>query len=165
MKALIRNLGLVLANSMATLMVLLMSSPAKAHGPGGSVGLGVMVGDPSGLSLRYMPAGAPYALDFLLAYSWDDNVIVAADYKFLFPGLFSKTDAAGQHFHPFLGVGAVLSMANGAGDFLGLRVPVGLEWVIPRSQLALQLELAPGIGIIPSTDAFAMAGLAIRYYF
>jgi hypothetical protein len=48
---------------------------------------------------------------------------------------------------------------------LGVRVPLGLDYLFARSHLEMFFEVAPILDLAPSTDLRVNAGLGIRYYF
>ena len=48
---------------------------------------------------------------------------------------------------------------------IGIRVPLGLNYMIDRTPLDLFFEAVPVLDIIPDTDLKINGGLGIRYYF
>ena len=151
----------------------LQSSYSRADSPGGPLGVGIVLGDPSGFSARYWTTKT-HSLDMSLAYSFDSFFILTGDYKLNFPHLFRST---GEHLHPYVGLGGAVAFSTdgttGRGGFygptgssfgLGLRVPFGIEWILSDSRLGVFLELVPGLGMIPSTFGFFEGGVGIRYY-
>lgn len=142
----------------------------------GSVGIGAILGDPTGLSGKYF-MGNNAAVDAALSFG-NHELIIYADYMKHFPGAFGKQNAFIASLNPYVGVGPVLAFGDGNKDHrhrfidddedrfaFGVRVPFGVEWMSKEIPIGVSLEIAPGLGIIPKTDVFVQGGLAIRYYF
>jgi hypothetical protein len=160
----------------AGMAIAMASASSDALAARGNLGVGIVLGEPSGLSAKYWLRSRD-AVDFGLAYSFDDFFAVFSDYLFHFPGVFGRNAPAAQ-ITPYLGVGAILlaDTADGRtnGRFftndgssvgLGLRIPLGVEWRPSYPPLGIFLELVPGLGIIPSTFGFLEAGIGGRFYF
>ncbi len=130
-----------------------------AHAPGKPFGLGVYLGDPSGLSARYW-IDQKTAADFALAYALDDYLILVGDYKYHFEELIQSP----HHLHPYAGLG--LGVGVGGDDVVvALRIPVGIEWMVGESPFGIFFELVPTVGIAPSTFSTIDGGLGVRYFF
>ncbi len=165
------RLGAVLALSLG------LSTAATANTPG-PFGLGIVIGEPTGLSAKLW-LDQKHALDFGLSFSFNDYFLIFSDYLFHFPGAFGRSSAFVTELTPYVGIGGVLAFANDRRldrdrhffgrerDTLGLgvRVPLGIEWIPSKAPLGVFLELVPGIALAPATDAFFEGGLGIRYYF
>lgn len=148
---------------------------AHANAPG-NLGLGIVLGEPSGLSAKYWLHSRD-ALDFGLAYSFNSFFAIFADYLYHFPGAFAAQKAPISQITPYVGIGAIFftdtssartssryfTSTNSAG--LGLRIPLGLEWRPSSTPLGIFLELVPGMGIIPATFGFLEGGIGARFYF
>lgn len=164
----------------------LMSAPAEAatrravsmsRTP--SFGLGLIIGEPTGFTGKIW-LESKKAVDFGLAYSFGNYVLVYADYLFQWPGAFRLR--TGEKFFndlvPYVGIGAAALFAtsspsagrayfgnNPGGMGLGLRIPLGVEWVPGEPPLGVFLEIAPGLGFVPLTYVFFQGGIGVRYYF
>jgi hypothetical protein len=125
-------------------------------------GIGLIVGDPTGISASFYDRVAVGA-----AWDIDDYLHVHADVW-----LYNATLADPVNW--YIGLGGKLQLfdvhvrgdSDNDGDALGIgvRVPVGLQWYfLPEWELFG--ELVPGIGIIPDTDFDFDAGIGIRYHF
>lgn len=147
-------------------------TPVFSHS-GRPFGLGVVVGEPSGITGKYWLDGRS-AVDVKLAYSLDHFMLVTGDYLLHFDNLMHVN---GQHLHPYVGVGGIFAFAAGtsagkgfAGSSssslgMGIRVPFGIDWTLSATPLSVFVEIAPGVGIIPSTFGIMDGGLGIRYFF
>ncbi len=166
--------------SLLWVMVLLLLGKSGIASPGtqGSqkTGVGVILGDPTGLSLRHYRE-AERTWDATLSFDWDRYVEVTANPSWLFPEAFSKRDRFLRDLTPYLGIGGALVFYGEEGlrrwrrenedntqdVSLGIRVPIGIEWKMQEAPLSLFLELAPGIGLVPGTFTFLEGGVGIRY--
>lgn len=141
-----------------------------------SFGLGVTLGSPTGLSGKYN-LDNNIAYDAALAYG-SHELVLYGDYLKHFPGAFGKQNAFIAALRPYVGVGPVFVFADGDHDHnhhyvddddddfaFGGRIPLGVEWISNEIPVGFSLEIAPGMTVIPGTDAFIQGGLAIRYYF
>ncbi len=150
--------------------------PAWATAHSDEFGLGIMLGDPSGISGR-LNLGSKAALDFGLAFSVNSDVTFLVDYLFQFPHAFHSTSQFISQITPYLGIGGVLALGTqttlyragfrysaGSATF-GVRIPVGLEWRPSTPSLGIFLELAPGLFILPSTQGLIQGDIGIRFYF
>ena len=144
----------------AAVVLLLSSVPSVQAQEGSSFGLGILVGQPSGLVAKLWQ-GKTEALDFGLAYSFEGYFQVYGDYLYHFPDALAKTHI--QNLTPYVGVGGSFSAATTVA--VGIRIPVGVEWMPVNPSIGVFLELAPGIHVIPSTSGRIQGGVGVRYYF
>lgn len=176
-------LGALLATLSATLSVqpsfaLAAEGSSRASG---DLGAGVIFGEPTGVTGKYW-LDRDIAVDFGLAFSFNEYVLVYADYLYHFPGGFGLESPITSQLHPYVGIGGFLGFAGADrtgenrdrrklyGDStssvaLALRIPVGMEWMPSNPRLGVFLELVPGIALVPSTDAIFQGGIGVRYYF
>ena len=151
---------------------LLILTPLHAR----TFGLGVTLGDPTGLSGKYF-MNRQTAIDGAIAYG-SHELILYGDYLKHFPGAFGRQNEFVSQLNPYVGVGPVFAFGDGNHDHkhrfmddddddfaFGGRIPLGIEWLPNNVPLGVSLEIAPGMRIVPGTDAFVQGGLAIRYYF
>ncbi|MFZ4738502.1 MAG: hypothetical protein ACOYM9_21275 [Bradymonadia bacterium] len=153
----------------ALLAASVISAPreAAARGP---FGLGIVLGDPSGLSGKLF-VSRQHAIDAALAFSLVDDVLyVHADYLFHASSL-SVRSLSGHRFLPYVGVGGFIGVRDndhGRDDdstgAMGVRVPLGIAWE-PRVPIDVFLEVVPTMRLIPETNGGLDAGLGIRYFF
>jgi hypothetical protein len=99
------------------------------------------------------------------------------DYLFHFHRAFGGAEFA-RDLVPYVGLGAEIFFAesgtrnNGAyytssssSVGFGIRIPLGIEWMIPRAPLGVYVELTPGVGLIPGTFGYFQGGIGARFYF
>jgi hypothetical protein len=171
-------LSVSLFRPLLLLAVLLLSTSTSAHRAhcAENTGIGVIIGDPTGLTLRHYQSDER-TWDGTLSFDWDQYVEVTANPSWLFPEAFSKRDRFLRDLTPYLGIGGALVFYGEEGlrrwrrenedntqdVSLGIRVPIGIEWKMQEAPLSLFLELAPGIGLVPGTFTFLEGGVGIRY--
>jgi hypothetical protein len=141
-----------------------------------SFGAGIILGDPSGLSGKLW-LDRKHAVDFGLAFSFNSYFLIFSDYLIHFPGAFGKSGAFLAQLNPYIGVGGSLAVSTDSNrskgpfsdrkDFtaLGVRVPLGIEWLPGNPPIGVFVEFVPGLYIIPGTEGFLNAGIGARYYF
>lgn len=137
----------------------------------GEFGAGIHLGEPSGITGKY-GMGRQLAIDFLGAYSLSNYFLLASDFMIHFPGVFGQKVPFVSELEPYVGVGGALALSNRApllgtssGFGVGVRVPIGIEWVTPEIPVGIYLEVVPGIWIFPATTALIQGGLGARFYF
>ena len=145
------------------LCILCFLLSANLWAAGGSNGLGLVFGDPSGITFQHKFSEEQFA-DLYFAYSWDKEVIFIGDYKFHLPGLFQEK----LPITPYVGIGAFFQIEDKKHNddvALGVRVPLGIDWKFPNAPVVLFGELVPAMKLISSTDAEFQAGIGGRFYF
>lgn len=138
----------------------------------GNLGLGLIIGSPTGFSGKYVLARNS-AVEINAGWSFGDHTgfHVTGDYQHLFKGVVH--DEYGKPLEtviPYMGIGGrakIRSTGDSANDetefAVGVRMGGGIEYMI--SQVGIFLELYPVVNIIPSTDFDFEGGLGARYYF
>lgn len=153
-------------------LLLLLAAGSGAAQAQGRFGFGFILGEPTGLSWKYKMSRAN-AVDGAIGFSPGDRFRIHVDYLwFAYP----FRDA---NFSLHYGVGAVIGFGRtwwvdrGHGDGywagtrdlgFGVRVPVGVNYEIPRSPVELFFELAPIVILAPDAGVAIDAGLGVRFY-
>jgi len=135
--------------------------PAAATAQDRGFGLGVILGEPTGISFKNW-IGSNTALDFAVAWSFGDNAAIHIHADYLF-----------HNFHLFkVEKGRLLLYYGIGGRFkaekksrVGVRIPVGVCYLFERDPLEIFFELAPILDLAPSTVFWGTGGIGIRYYF
>jgi hypothetical protein len=155
-------------------LALVLFSASAWAGPG-DFGLGIIIGEPTGLSAKIW-LSPKSAVDGGLAWSLqgDGALHLHADYLLhdfklihvdqgrmaLYYGiggrfLFHNNDHWWDDHHHH----------NDKDVHVGLRIPVGLEYIFSGEKMDLFLELAPVLDLVPDTDLDLNGGIGIRYFF
>ena len=145
------------------------AAPAPARADGGPFGLGIILGEPTGLSAKLFLSGQ-HAVDGALSYSLVDSALyLHADYLLHFSGWILRAGST-HHLLPYLGIGGEIAVRGDhehhtGGGGIGVRVPFGLAWIPGHLPIDIFLEIAPGLFLLPATDPDLDAGLGLRYFF
>lgn len=150
------------------------AAPAKS---GRTFGLGLVLGEPSALTIKAWQDNRQ-AIQGGLSFSFDDYILIYGDYLYHYPGAFGTRDKFAASLAPYIGVGGLFAVSTkdrrddhryfgkSSGSIgLGIRVPLGIEWKPGHPPLGIFLELAPGLSVVPATKAYIQGGIGIRYYF
>lgn len=133
------------------------------------VGIGLMAGEPTGLSLKVWTSDTN-AFDAGLAWSLGryDAVNIHADYLWHRFDVFEPIES-GQ-LPIYYGIGGRIVFAEDYPDpgdsnvVLGARLPVGINYLFADSPIGLFFEVAPIINLIPETDFDVDGAIGIRFY-
>jgi len=134
------------------------------------LGLGLMGGNPSGLSLKVwtgprvaLDAGLGYSLWYGQALSFHGDVLWHTN---------SLTQSPDGYLPLYIGLGARAVLGDNhdyPNTRIGIRVPFGLEYVFASVPIGLFLEVVPTFdlaGVPPGKGLFGPQGsVGFRYYF
>lgn len=134
-----------------------------AEAQGNGWGLGIMLGEPTGLSAKYW-LNENNALDFGLGYSFaytHSSISMHADYLYhLFDVI--KSD---YRFPVYYGFGVRLRLVEGDDNLLGARGVAGIAWLSDNYPVDVFLEAAPVFVLFPKTSLYFDMSVGARYYF
>lgn len=164
-------LHLLLAASIAALALAIDPASASAQSRGSRFGLGGMVGEPSGLSLK-LRLNEALALDMGVGFGafGPGRLNVHAD----FIGALNLTERSRAGMDLYFGAGPRLALggsSNGRwkddsdGFWLGVRGAVGLVWEFQRRPLDVFVEVAPTLWIIDDVRFDVGGAAGARYWF
>lgn len=154
---------------------LLLAAPEHAHAQEpapGALGLGVIVGSPTGLSAKFRASRAN-SFDAAVGLGFGNYFHVHANWLYEMPPLLREE---GVTLAWFAGIGGRFAVRDrdgrgrdgDDGDDVdaGPRVPIGLELrfsTVP--QLELFGEIAPGVEIVDDVGLFLDGGIGARWFF
>ena len=148
----------------ALVMVMLLSSLSTAAAEEKNFGLGVMVGEPTGLSANYF-LSKDNSIDLAVAWnvSGNNDSVLHADYLWYKNGFFQ----AGKAQMPlYFGVGGRMVFRDNNSDKFGVRVPIGVSYRFDDPGfLELFGEVAPILDLAPSMKLDFNASIGVRFYF
>lgn len=144
------------------IVVVLIGLATGASAQNKGFGIGVIIGEPTGLSAKGW-ISTKSALDFGLAWSFRRNgfLHVHADYLWHF---YDVLDNSSERFVPYLGLGGRVGARSG-NAMVGVRLVGGLAWWPRNSPIDVFLEIAPIVDLAPATELSANGGIGIRFYF
>jgi hypothetical protein len=135
-------------------------SPAQDKG----YGIGIILGEPSGLSGKYW-LNNTNALDFELGFSFtnfnNSRIQLNCDYLWNNYDLFKTSEKLIIYYGPGIKI-----LTGGSNDAkLGVRGVAGVGWFIKDAPLDVFFEAAPVVYMIPGTILKIDGGIGARYYF
>ena len=163
---------------LTTLLALALTAPVAhatqvnpaLHGPPDGFGVGVVLGDPSGLSLAFRP-GDPWFIQAAAGWSLvRDSLHVSADYC-MNVVILDTPDLPRMRFPVYVGVGGRLRLGENGGRWdddepgLGVRVPVGMTLLPTDVPIDVFVEIVPVLQLFPETDGTLDGGIGARFYF
>lgn len=146
----------------------LLFSAQQATAQSKKFGLGLMLGEPTGISAKLWTTNSN-ALVFGLGWStyhprYDDN---GSRIHFHLDYLWHYFDAirSEENFAFHYGIGARFKDRGGDNGSLAIRGVGGLNWMPRDTPLDIFFELAPSLEITPSTGFAIDGALGARFYF
>lgn len=153
------------------LVVVLLSGFTPVRG--GDLGLGIIIGEPTGLSSKLW-LSPKSAVDGGLAWSFEGHGSLYLHLDYLRHD-FNLIHVDKGKLPLYYGIGGRLLFLEGSRwwrdphvshEFhFGLRIPVGLEYILSGNKVGLFLEIAPVLDLTPSTELDVNGGIGIRYFF
>ena len=124
-----------------------------------SFGIGIILGEPTGLSAKLWTGGSN-AFDFGAAWSFkgSGNLLLQADY--VWHSSLAKASSGGLML--YYGIGGRVVFSNDPD--VGLRVPIGLDYIFSSAPIDIFVEVVPIMDFIPSTDFELNGGIGIRFW-
>jgi len=131
--------------------------------PGRGFGLGVIIGEPTGLSMKDW-LSYNTAIDAGVAWSFagPGSFHLHADYLI---HNFDVIHTEGTRIPLYYGIGGRFKAEDNGNARLGIRGVVGLDFFISNSPLDAFLEIAPVMDIAPTTVLTANGGFGFRFFF
>lgn len=129
--------------------------------PTGKLGLGVVVGDPIGPTLKYWLSSQQA---IAVGVGFDEDPIFYADFLWHNWGLVNKNPGSGD-IGFYAGVGPRWEVFDHRDDEFGFRVPLGVSFLLNRSPIEIFAEIAPVFEVSPETDTEIDGGIGVRFLF
>lgn len=130
-------------------------------------GIGVILGDPTGINVK-LCLTKKNAVSLAAGYDMrgDGYLNFHADYLY-HTKYFASSKAVKIPF--FFGVGGRLVLEDDEGDdegdnMVGIRIPIGVDFMIRKAPLDVFIEVVPIMNVIPETDFDIEAGVGIRFF-
>jgi hypothetical protein len=142
---------------------------AQDHG----FGLGVIVGEPTGISLKNWMQNSK-ALDGALAWSFEGEGFIQLHGDYLFHNFtLLKVEKGKLPF--YYGIGGRIRFIDGDDGGkgrdkddearLGVRIPLGLACLFAKAPLDIFLEVVPILDLIPKSEFDLNAAVGVRFFF
>jgi len=141
------------------LVVMLVCSGASAQDRG--LGLGVILGEPTGISGKLW-TGKRTAIDGAVAWASGKNSALHLHVDYLFHN-FDLFKVEKGKLPLYYGIGVRVKLANDTR--IGVRIPVGINYIFASAPLDIFLEVVPLLDLAPNTEFGLNIGLGARYFF
>ncbi|MDP4174477.1 MAG: hypothetical protein Q8933_10940 [Bacteroidota bacterium] len=126
-------------------------------------GLGVKLGEPTGIDAKYWISDVN-ALDFSLGYSFMRNnsrLYLSCDYLFHLEDIIKSSERLPLYY----GFGARFLSREHEDGSLGLRGVAGIDWQSRNFPIDAFFEIVPVFTLFPSTTLDMEASIGVRYFF
>ena len=148
---------LCLTIMVAVILTALAPSPALA-----GIGVGIIAGEPSGFSFKWWAEDGT-AVDAVTGWSLEDSdFYVHADY--LWHRMIEDVEIGGS-VPVYYGIGARLLLRDDGDSRVGVRIPIGLDYLLDNGRFDIFIEIAPIFDVMPKTDFDLSGGVGARFYF
>jgi hypothetical protein len=135
------------------------------------LGLGVIAGEPTGLSAKYW-LDEEHAIDAAAAWSFWDGCGFELHSDFLWHDFDLLGSSAASDCLPlYCGVGARLKFRDDECDHhdnhdtvFGLRVPVGISYLFDGAPIDVFAEIAPIVDLTPHLELNFSVAVGVRFY-
>lgn len=134
-------------------------SDAQAQTRPGDFELGFVVGEPTGISMKYWQTDLT-AFDAVMAWSFGRYESLHVHGSYL---MHSPLEVEDELFSLYYGIGARAIFADTA--VFGARIPVGLQYIIPSARLSVFFEVSPTFDLVPATEFGVDGGVGVRFFF
>ena len=127
-------------------------------------GLGIILGEPAGICGKLWTDGNS-AVDGAVAWSTDNNASLHLHADYLVHSFSSGRVEKGR-LPIYYGIGGRIKFSeNNNDDFIGVRVPVGIEYLFETAPVDIFFEIVPILDLAPETDFDLNAAVGARYFF
>ena len=126
-------------------------------------GIGVILGEPTGITAKIM-LNDTNAIDMGAGWktSGDNELHIYGDYLF---HMYDVIPVPKGLLPLYFGAGARIVFHENDDNEVGIRIPVGVEYVFEDIPLGAFVELVPVLDLTPDTEFDFEAGTGIRYFF
>lgn len=142
-------------------LMLLMSYGWVIAEEKGKFGLGVILGEPTGICLK-MWTSESTAIDGVMAWSFSENGYFQVHSDYLWHN-FTLIKIKKVKLPIYYGPGARIRIGNDTK--MGIRGVLGIEYIFSEVPLDVFLEVVPIIEVFPSTGFNLNASIGARYFF
>jgi hypothetical protein len=144
------------------LCISLVVLSTSVHAGQGRFGLGVILGEPTGISAKYWN-GKTTAIDGAIAWSFEDESALHLHMDYLIHA-FGIIDISEGSLPLYYGIGGRFKFQK-KDDRVGIRIPLGMAYIFRKAPLDIFFEIVPILELIPSTKIGLNAAIGIRYFF
>jgi hypothetical protein len=138
----------------------------SAHSQDKGFGLGIIIGEPTGISLKAWMSKTS-AVDAGLAWSFvnEGSAHIHVDYLH---HIYDVIKIESGKLPLYVGIGGRIKIKNNKGNNdnrVGIRIPLGIDYMFASAPVDIFLEIAPILDLTPETKISVNGGLGFRYFF
>jgi len=169
-----QNIGLKKNFATGLVIVIMMIFAKPINGQDQGFGIGLILGEPTGLSAKYWTS-RDNAFDFGLGFALGNDRISSHDnyyygtsrIHFHVDYLWHAFNAirSSERFPLYYGIGARFNSGGGYDGSFGIRGVFGIAWFPHSTPIDIFVELVPVFQLTPSAGLGIDAGIGIRYFF
>jgi hypothetical protein len=143
------------------ILLFFITSSLSLAGTPGNFGLGIILGEPTGLNAKIWQSDY-IAYDAALAWSFgkEGNVHIHIDYLL---HNYEIIRTSNSYTPIYYGIGGRIKSKD--ETFIGIRFPVGVNFRSRRIPIDIFIEIVPAFNVIPETEFDLEGGIGARYYF
>ena len=146
----------------ALMLIILGCLAGLSFGQNGDIGLGIILGEPTGLSAKWW-TGKTMAFDAGAAWSFVNGGTFMQIHGDLLFHNFDLFQVDSGKMALYYGFGGRVKFADKA--IVSVRVPIGISYQFEKTAIELFLEVVPMLDLIPATEVGVSGGAGFRYYF
>src|SRR5262245_11820038 len=147
-------------------MVYFLAGAGRATAQDSGFGLGVIIGEPTGLSMKFWQSRST-AIDLAAAWSFIDESAFHLHADFLWHK-FDLIRVSEGKLPLYFGLGARVKFTDSNSDNdakVGIRFPVGLDYLFASVPFDAFVEVVPILDVAPESDVTLNASIGFRYWF
>lgn len=150
-----------MAKSIVLVLLTVLLSCGSAEAQDSGFGLGLILGEPTGISVKQW-IEKKKAIDGAIAWSFEKKAAMHLHADLL---LHSRNIVKEEmsKLVAYYGIGGRVKFEEKSK--VGVRVPLGLNYLPSKTPIDVFLEIVPLLDLAPSTDFTLNAALGVRYFF
>ena len=149
--------------TLISVFVLVAVLAATAAAETSTFGAGIIIGEPTGIGIK-LHLNSGNALAFGVAWSLDEENELHVQGDYLYHN-YDLIDVEEGEMPLYFGVGGRIKINEHADDNVGIRFPVGLDYIFADYPFDIFLELVPILDLAPDTDFDLNGALGGRFWF
>jgi hypothetical protein len=136
-------------------------------GPEHPFGVGIILGQPTGASVKYW-LNDTLAIDGAIGASFNDDEDNDTEFYVHSDVLWHNFDllpVPKGRLPVYFGVGGLLRFRDNEDNQFGIRIPVGVSYMFDNAPIDVFVEIAPAIDLTPDVSGEVTGGIGIRFWF
>jgi len=130
-------------------------------------GAGIILGQPTGASLKYW-LNDTLAIDGAIGASFNDDNDNDSEFYLQSDVLWHDFDLLSVpkgRLPVYFGVGGLVRFRDNEDNQVGVRIPVGVSYMFDNAPIDVFVEIAPALDFAPDVQGEVTGGIGIRFWF